>query len=70
MKPKEYIKKYDLDNGINFNHSEFVSDFTFDFVTLIEVQNKSCISGESKKLKRYYDEYYKEENSERANGII
>lgn len=39
MKPKQYIKKYNLDKGgvDKFSHSEFVADLTFDFITLLEV---------------------------------
>jgi hypothetical protein len=39
MKPLEYVKKYNLDQGVNFNHNEFISDLTFDFITLLEVGN-------------------------------
>jgi len=37
MKTKEYIKKYELDKSDKFNHNEFVSDLTIDFMTLLEV---------------------------------
>ena len=37
MKTKEYVKKYKLDESDKFNHSEFVSDLTIDFLTLLEV---------------------------------
>ncbi|MCK9429943.1 MAG: DnaJ domain-containing protein [Candidatus Omnitrophica bacterium] len=42
MKPREYIIKYKLDTihgANNFNHNEFVSDLTIDFMTLLEVGN-------------------------------
>lgn len=39
MKPLDYIKKYNLDNGVNFSHNEFISDLTLDFITLLEVGN-------------------------------
>lgn len=41
MKTKEYISKYNLDKGVNFNHNSFVSDLTFDFITLLEVGNST-----------------------------
>jgi hypothetical protein len=37
MKTKEYIKKYELNKNDKFNHKEFISDLTFDFITLLEV---------------------------------
>jgi len=37
MKTKDYIKKYELNINDKFDHSEFVSDLTFDFITLLEV---------------------------------
>ena len=37
MKTKEYVKKYKLNESGKFNHSEFVSDLTIDFLTLLEV---------------------------------
>jgi len=37
MKSKEYVKKYNLDKGFNFNKTEFVNDFSVDFMTLLEV---------------------------------
>ena len=39
MKPLDYIKKYNLDKGVNFSHNEFISDLTLDFITLLEVGN-------------------------------
>jgi hypothetical protein len=39
MKPLDYIKKYNLDKGVNFSHNEFISDLTMDFITLLEVGN-------------------------------
>lgn len=39
MKTKEYISKYNLDKGVNFSHNDFISDLTFDFITLLEVGN-------------------------------
>lgn len=37
MKTKEYIKKYKLDKSDKFNHSEFISDLTLDFMALLQV---------------------------------
>jgi len=37
MKTKEYVKKYELNINSKFDHSEFISDLTFDFITLLEV---------------------------------
>lgn len=40
MKPKDYIDKYQLSisgNVDKFNHKEFISDLTLDFMTLLEV---------------------------------
>ena len=37
MKTKEYVNKYKLNESDKFNHSEFVSDLTIDFLTLLEV---------------------------------
>ena len=37
MKPLHYVKKYKLNKGTNFNHKEFLSDLTMDFVALLEV---------------------------------
>jgi hypothetical protein len=46
MKPLEYVKKYNLDQGVNFSHNEFISDLTMDFITLLEVGNaRSNIKG-------------------------
>lgn len=36
MKSQEYIRKYNLSEGVKFNHQEFVMDFAFDFQSLIE----------------------------------
>lgn len=42
MKPKEYIKKYGLDNQkAQFNHKEFVADLTIDFMSMIEFHQQS-----------------------------
>ena len=37
MKPKKYIEKYELNVNDKFNHSEFVQDLTFDFISLLEI---------------------------------
>jgi hypothetical protein len=37
MKPIHYVKKYSLDLGSDFNHKEFISDLTLDFISLLEV---------------------------------
>jgi curved DNA-binding protein CbpA len=37
MKTKEYVDKYNLSKGDKFNHSDFVSDLTIDFISLLEV---------------------------------
>jgi hypothetical protein len=37
MKPKEYVKKYKLDVDDNFDHNQFMEDFKFDFIALLEV---------------------------------
>ena len=37
MKPKEYVRKYKLNIDDNFNHNEFINDFTHDFLSLIEL---------------------------------
>lgn len=42
MKPKDYVDKYQLfipGNADKFNHNEFISDLTLDFMTLLEVGN-------------------------------
>ena len=36
MKPREYVKKYNLKKGQKFNHNNFVTDLTLDFMTMIE----------------------------------
>jgi len=41
MKTLEYVRKYNLDKGVNFNHNEFVIDLTTDFTTLLEVGNST-----------------------------
>ena len=41
MKTLEYVRKYNLDKGVNFNHNEFVIDLTNDFTTLLEVGNST-----------------------------
>lgn len=42
MNTKEYIKKYSLNVSDNkFDHSLFISDFTNDFITLLEVGNST-----------------------------
>lgn len=41
MKPLHYVKKYNLKSGIEFNHKEFISDFTLDFLALVESHNGS-----------------------------
>jgi len=41
MKTKEYVVKYSLDIGDNFNHKEFISDLTYDFIALLEVGNST-----------------------------
>ena len=37
MKPKEYVKKFKLDESPNFNRNEFIADFSTDFITVIEL---------------------------------
>ena len=37
MKTKEYVLKYNLSKHDKFNHSEFVSDLTIDFLSLLEI---------------------------------
>lgn len=37
MTTKEYVKKYELNINDKFNHSEFVSDLTSDFIVLLEL---------------------------------
>lgn len=37
MTTKEYVLKYNLFKSDKFNHNEFVSDLTLDFITLLEV---------------------------------
>ena len=39
MKTIEYVRKYNLSQSNKFDHSEFVSDLTIDFLTLLEVGN-------------------------------
>lgn len=39
MKTKEYVSKYNLSKGDKFNHTDFVSDLTIDFISLLEVGN-------------------------------
>lgn len=41
MKTLEYVRKYDLDKGVNFKHNEFVIDLTADFAALLEVGNST-----------------------------
>jgi len=41
MKTAEYVKKYNLDKGVNFSHNEFVIDLTADFTALLEVGNST-----------------------------
>jgi hypothetical protein len=36
MKTIDYVKKYNLDKGPNFDHKEFISDLTNDFISLLE----------------------------------
>jgi len=36
MKPKEYVKKYKLKESADFNHNDFIVDFTADFMSVIE----------------------------------
>ena len=46
MKTKEYVKKYELNINSKFDHTEFISDLTFDFITLLEVgKSKENIKG-------------------------
>lgn len=39
MKPLDYQKKYNLLNGTNFSHNEFIADLTQDFLVFLEVGN-------------------------------
>lgn len=39
MKPLDYQKKYNLLNGTNFSHNEFIADLTQDFLVLLEIGN-------------------------------
>lgn len=41
MKPNHYIKKYKLQESPNFNHNDFINDFTFDFMALLEYMQQS-----------------------------
>jgi hypothetical protein len=47
VKPKEYIKKYNLDKTDHFSHQEFIIDLTNDFMAVIEVlQNQNQLGYE------------------------
>jgi len=37
MKPREYVRKYNLKNTNKFNHEEFIADLTIDFKSNLEV---------------------------------
>lgn len=37
MKPLEYVKKYNLDKGVKFNHNSFIADLAIDFQTLLQI---------------------------------
>jgi len=41
MKPKEFIKKYHLNESVHFNHQNFITDLAFDFRNLVEFQSQS-----------------------------
>src|SRR3954464_13079279 len=41
MNTKAYVTKYNLSISNKFNHSEFISDFTNEFITLLEVGNST-----------------------------
>jgi len=43
MKPIHYVKKYKLNQTSHFNHNDFISDFTLDFMTLLEFQQRSGV---------------------------
>lgn len=41
MKPKEYLKKYNLESTNFFNHGEFIADFASDFMTTIDLLSQN-----------------------------
>ncbi len=41
MRTKDYVEKYKLNISNKFNHSEFISDFTHEFITLLETGNST-----------------------------
>lgn len=45
MKTKQYVKKYELDKDDNFNHKDFIEDFTSDFIDLINESDASSSYG-------------------------
>jgi len=36
MKPNDYVRKYKLNESDKFYHNDFIADFTFDFISLVE----------------------------------
>lgn len=51
MKPKEYLKKYRLDETTNFSHKGFIADFSADFMTVLElIGNTNQLSYERFKI--------------------
>lgn len=43
MKPKHYVDKYNLSESDRFNHSDFIADLTFDFMTMLEFMQQSGV---------------------------
>ena len=56
MKTKEYVKKYQLNVDDNFNHKDFMVDFTNDFN---EMLSNAKIDGDYGKFKRLVDDIKK-----------
>lgn len=59
MNTKEYIQKYSLDKSNQFNHDEFVADFTNEFLALLEVgkgsQNIKGFENAARAIKMKWD---------------
>ena len=56
MKTKEYVKKYELDKDDNFNHKDFIADFTADFQLMLSHAN---IGNDYSKFRRLVEDIKK-----------
>src|SRR5690348_7317118 len=75
MKPKDYVRKYNLDQGSHFDQNSFVKDLTLDFQSTIEfLQSKDQLNYERfksviKEIRQKYDSINNKSGGKLTEGL-